>query len=242
MQEDPGRDFLHDAAYPPHPAGSIPPIPFPRDRRQTLQTNFFARSRDKDNNIMENDNELIANALNGSLQAWETLVRRYEGRVYNYSLRLTGNRDDALDLMQDVFLGVYRNLARFRGESQFISWLFRIAHNKAVDLARRRRANPVKDQALPDDPEDWPDVQGSDIGPQALALAAESNAGLQLLLQALSPEQRLILELKVFQSMTFDEIAMMQDISANTAKTRFYSALKKLRALMEGHHELSPDP
>ena len=162
---------------------------------------------------MENDNELIANALNGSLQAWEALVRRYEGRVYNYSLRLTGNRDDAMDLMQDVFLGVYRNLARFRGESQFISWLFRIAHNKAVDLARRRRANPVKDQALPDDPEDWPDDQGVDTGPQALAMDAESNAGLQLLLQTLSPEQRLILELKVFQSMTFDEIAMMQDLS-----------------------------
>lgn len=202
---------------------------------------------------MEHDNELIANALNGSLQAWETLVRRYEGRVYNYSLRLTGNRDDALDLMQDVFLGVYRNLSRFRGESQFISWLFRIAHNKAVDLARRRQANPVKSQALPEDPDEWPDLQStgsqwsagsqtSDSGPQALAMAAEKNAALHRLLQALSPEQRLILELKVFQGMTFEEIAMMQDISANTAKTRFYSALKKLRALMEGHHELSPNP
>ncbi|MBC54580.1 MAG: RNA polymerase subunit sigma-70 [Gammaproteobacteria bacterium] len=191
---------------------------------------------------MENDNELIASALDGSLQAWETLVRRYEGRIYNFCLRLTGNRDDALDLMQDVFLGVYRNLSRFRGESQFISWLFRIAHNKAVDLARRRRANPVKDQGLPDDPADWPDDHGVSIGPQALAQADESNASVHRLLQALSAEQRLILELKVFQSMTFDEIAMMQDISANTAKTRFYSALKKLRALMEGHHELSPDP
>lgn len=191
---------------------------------------------------METDSELIARALNGSLQAWETLVRRYEGRVYNYSLRLTGNRDDALDLMQDVFLGVYRNLARFRGESQFISWLFRIAHNKAVDLARRRRADPVQEHVLPEDLDDWPDVQDIDTGPQALALIHESNASLQRLLQVLSAEQRLILELKVFQSMTFDEIAMMQDISANTAKTRFYSALKKLRALMEGHHELSSNP
>jgi RNA polymerase sigma-70 factor (ECF subfamily) len=191
---------------------------------------------------MDNDNELIASALNGSLPAWETLVRRYEGRVYNYSLRLTGNREDALDLMQDVFLGVYRNLGRFRGESQFISWLFRIAHNKAVDLARRRRANPVKEQALPDDPDDWPDQHTAAVGPQALALTDESNARLQVLLQALSPEQRLMLELKVFQSMTFDEIALMQDISANTAKTRFYSALKKLRALVENDHELSANP
>lgn len=201
---------------------------------------------------MEHDNELIANALNGSLQAWETLVRRYEGRVYNYSLRLTGNRDDALDLMQDVFLGVYRNLSRFRGESQFISWLFRIAHNKSVDLARRRQANPVKSQALPVDPDEWPDFQASgsqwsglpasESGPQALAMAVEKNAAIHQLLQALGVEQRLILELKVFQGMTFEEIAMMQDISANTAKTRFYSALKKLRALLEGHHELPTNP
>lgn len=201
---------------------------------------------------MEHDNELIANALNGSLQAWETLVRRYEGRVYNYSLRLTGNRDDALDLMQDVFLGVYRNLSRFRGESQFISWLFRIAHNKSVDLARRRQANPVKSQTLPVDPDEWPDFQASgsqwsglptsESGPQALAMAGEKNAAIHQLLQALGVEQRLILELKVFQGMTFEEIAMMQDISANTAKTRFYSALKKLRALLEGYHELPPNP
>lgn len=190
---------------------------------------------------MEQDNELIERALNGSLQAWEDLVRRYEGRVYNYSLRLTGNRDDALDLMQDVFMGVYRHLERFRGDSQFVSWLFRIAHNKAVDLVRRRHASPVKYQVLPDDPDEWPDVSDTAANPQSAALTNEKNAMIQRLLDALTPEQRLILELKVFQSMTFEEIAMMQDISANTAKTRFYSALKKLRALMEEDHELSPD-
>jgi len=207
-----------------------------------LPSNFFAGCFDKDNNTMEQDNDLIASALNGSLQAWEALVRRHQGRVYNYCLRLTGNRADAQDLMQDVFLGVYRNLGRFRGESQFVSWLFRIAHNKAVDLARRRRASPVREQALPDDSDTWLDIEDSDAGPQAQVLADEGNAAVLKLLQQLSPEQRLMLELKVFQSMTFDEIAMMQDISANTAKTRFYTALKKLRALMEGHHELSPNP
>ena len=94
---------------------------------------------------------------------------------------------------------------------------------------------------LPDDPDEWPDVSDTAANPQSAALTNEKNAMIQRLLDALTPEQRLILELKVFQSMTFEEIAMMQDISANTAKTRFYSALKKLRALMEEDHELSPD-
>ena len=90
----------------------------------------------------QSDNQLIAAALAGSLPAWDALVRRHERRVYNLGLRLLNNPDDALDLVQDVFLGVYRNLYRFRGESQFSTWLFRIVHNKAVDLIRRRQAGP----------------------------------------------------------------------------------------------------
>lgn len=183
---------------------------------------------------MEHDNQLIEGALNGSLQAWETLVRRYEARVYNFSLRLTGNRDDAMDLMQEVFLGVYRNLERFRGESQFSSWLFRIAHNKAIDMARRRNASPVQDI----DVEELPEPGSANSSPLSLLMSEQSNANVQALLAMLSAEQRLLVELKVFQGMTFDEIAELQDISANTAKTRFYSALKKLRVMLENSDDM----
>lgn len=182
---------------------------------------------------MEHDNELIDGALNGSLNAWEALVRRYEGRVYNFSLRLTGNRDDAMDLMQEVFLGVYRNLERFRGESQFSSWLFRIAHNKAVDMARRRYASPIQDV------DELPEPGSADNSPHNLLLAEQGNQQVQNMLATLSTELRLLVELKVFQGMTFEEIAELQDISANTAKTRFYSALKKLRVMLENQDELS---
>jgi RNA polymerase sigma-70 factor (ECF subfamily) len=183
---------------------------------------------------MEHDNQLIEGALNGSLQAWETLVRRYEARVYNFSLRLTGNRDDAMDLMQEVFLGVYRNLESFRGESQFSSWLFRIAHNKAIDMARRRNASPVQDM----DVEELPEPGSANSSPLSLLMSEQSNATVQALLAMLSAEQRLLVELKVFQGMTFDEIAELQDISANTAKTRFYSALKKLRVMLENSDDM----
>lgn len=183
---------------------------------------------------MEHDNQLIEGALIGSLQAWETLVRRYEARVYNFSLRLTGNRDDAMDLMQEVFLGVYRNLERFRGESQFSSWLFRIAHNKAIDMARRRNASPVQDI----DVEELPEPGSANSSPLSLLMSEQSNANVQALLAMLSAEQRLLVELKVFQGMTFDEIAELQDISANTAKTRFYSALKKLRVMLENSDDM----
>lgn len=190
--------------------------------------------------LTDQDEALIGAALEGSARAWERLVKRYEGRVYNFSLRLTGNQTDALDLMQEVFLGVYRNLHRFRGDSQFTTWLFRIAHNKAVDMNRRRRffmqhdvtggdeedAGPY-DRVISDDPRQDPAVA---------VLEEQGNMVISRHLESLSWDQRLIVELKVFQSHTFEEIAELQDIPANTAKTRFYTALRKLKSLMEHEH------
>lgn len=187
--------------------------------------------------IIDEDQALVAAAVKGSKQAWIDLVARYESRIYNQALRLTGNSADALDLMQEVFIGIYKNLHRFRGESKFSSWVFRIVHNKSIDLARRWRP-PVENKPseetdqlarLPAVASDEPDEQ----------LAQEQmNAQLQVLLGQLPIEQRLIIELKLFQSQTFEEIGLAQDISENTAKTRFYSALKKLKDLLEKNYAM----
>ena len=163
--------------------------------------------------LINEDEALIAAALNGSAYAWEKLVKRYEGQIYNQGLRLTGNPTDAMDLMQEVFLGVYRNLHRFRGDALFSSWIFRIAHNKAIDLNRRKR--------LLSNQTNFPD-QDETGGFEALPGADK-----------FEPEAGLNKELKIFQSQTFEEIAGLQDISVNTVKTRFYAALKKLKVVSE---------
>lgn len=191
--------------------------------------------------LADQDDALIRAALEGSAGAWDRLVRRHEAQVYNFGLRLTGNPTDALDLMQEVFLGVYRNLHRFRGESQFTTWLFRIAHNKAIDMNRRSPLCSSLDSALEDGSEllEVQALRNADLpeqDPSALLDAGQRNAQIIALLGSLPLEQRLVVELKVFQSHTFEEIAELQDISANTAKTRFYTALRKLKALMEKDH------
>lgn len=193
--------------------------------------------------LTDQDEALIGAALEGSARAWERLVKRYEGRVYNFSLRLMGNQTDALDLMQEVFLGVYRNLHRFRGDSLFTTWLFRIAHNKAVDMNRRRRLFAQHDGtgfdgSEEDDPDPYERVVSNDPrqDPAVALLEDHGNSVICRHLESLSWDQRLIVELKVFQSHTFEEIAEMQDIPANTAKTRFYTALRKLKSLMEHDH------
>jgi RNA polymerase sigma-70 factor (ECF subfamily) len=189
---------------------------------------------------VNDDEALIAAALNGSSFAWEKLVKRYESRVYNHGLRLTGNPSDAMDLMQEVFLGVYRNLHRFRGDAKFSSWLFRIAHNKAVDMNRRRQLLRTQRSSDPDDGEEFDTVPAdSQDEPDVQLSEQELNQQIIDMLATLPLDQRLIVEMKVFQALTFDEIALLQDISANTAKTRFYTALRKLKVKSEESHVLS---
>ena len=190
--------------------------------------------------VIDEDEALIAAALAGSPHAWEKLVKRYECRIFNQGLRLMGNPSDAMDLLQEVFLGVYRNLHRFRGDAKFSSWLFRIAHNKAIDLSRRKRllaGTPPNAEGEADPLESLPADRHQE--PEISLMHSELNQRIFKRLSQLPLAQRLVVELKVFQSMTFEEIADMQDISENTAKTRFYAALNKLKQTTEDEHVLS---
>jgi len=179
--------------------------------------------------LINEDEALIAAALNGSAYAWEKLVKRYEGKIYNQGLRLTGNPTDAMDLMQEVFLGVYRNLHRFRGDAKFSSWIFRIAHNKAIDLNRRKRLLSNQTSSLDQDEFSGFEAlaSGEKFEPENRLNKQQQNRRVMKMLAEIPMDQRLIVELKIFQSRTFDEIAQMQDISVNTVKTRLYAALKK---------------
>ena len=191
--------------------------------------------------LINEDEALIAAALNGSVYAWEKLVKRYEGKIYNHGLRLTGNSADAMDLMQEVFLGIYRNLHRFRGDAKFSSWIFRIAHNKAVDMNRRKRLMTSRSTQSNQDEGDGLDKIPGEIHyePDTKFSEQQRNKSVLKMLSNLPLEQRSIVELKIFQTLTFEEIADLQDISTNTAKTRFYSALKKLRVVSEENYALS---
>ena len=191
--------------------------------------------------LIDEDQALIAAALKGSAYAWGKLVKRYESKIYNHGLRLTGNSSDAMDLMQEVFLGVYRNLHRFRGDAKFSSWIFRIAHNKAADMNRRKRLMTSSPKfSAEDEGDEFEKFPGKkDLEPENRLGSIEQNVRVLKMLSELSLDQRSIVELKIFQSLTFDEISALQDISANTAKTRFYSALKKLKVVSEEQNVLS---
>ncbi|MDA1301791.1 MAG: RNA polymerase sigma factor [Proteobacteria bacterium] len=148
------------------------------------------------------------------------LIDRHEGRLYNYCLRMTGNADDAMDVLQDVLLSVYRNLATFRGDGSFGGWMFRIASFRCADHLRRRMRRGQEE-----------DVEIADGCAPTQQL--DANREIQQMLQSISDEQRQVIELKFFQNFTFEEISGQLGISTNTAKSRVYRALASMRKSSE---------
>lgn len=190
---------------------------------------------------LNKDEKLIDKALRGSQRSWVSLVKRYEGLVYNYCLRMTFNSSDAMDLMQEVFLAIYRNLPSYRGDGQFKGWMMRIAANKTTDFLRSRGRNPlhrageVTDDSFSGDGSFHPHSHShTDNHDPAAHYAQESkNQQIRQVLSKLSDEQKLVVELKFFQHFTFDEISQQTGVSINTIKTRLYAALNKLKGHLE---------
>lgn len=182
---------------------------------QTGQTSVFEKT----------DEQLIQKALQGNKSAWMKLVKRYEKSIYNYGIRMTSNREDALDLMQEIFTSVFRNLATYRGDGSFKAWLFRIASYRCVEFYRRKKPT----QGLDDTPEMVCDA----AAPDAVLFGSRDNQQLIQAMAQLPLAQKAVVELKFFGQFTFEEIAEQLNVSSNTVKSRLYSALEKLKSLLE---------
>lgn len=175
--------------------------------------------------FIKRDEKLVEQALKGNKKAWFTLISRYEGAMYQYGIRMTGNSHDAADLMQEIFVSVFRSLARFTGEGSFKSWLYRIAHCRCIELYRKRKPHDdIDDMQTPLSDAPCPEMQ--------LSSDRESRA-LMAAMQQLPLSQKAVVELKFFGHFTFEEIAEQMDISTNTAKSRLYAALAKLKLELE---------
>jgi len=168
------------------------------------------------------DRDLIAKARRGDVEAFNLLVSRWEKRVFNYLVRLVSNREDALDLSQDVFLKAYQNLPKLDDAARFSGWLFRIAHNEAFSMLRRRR--PEAD--LADEPRAADFDAGRGLLPVELSLAVESALG------RLNEDQREAVLLKVYQGFKFEEMAEILGCPVSTVKSRLYTALDLLKATL----------
>ena len=169
------------------------------------------------------DADLIRQATRGNVESFNLLVSRWEKRVYNYLLRITANREDALDLTQDAFLKAYQNLRKLDDPGRFAPWLYRIAHNEAYSMFRKRRPESDVDEIEPEATETKITVGGSSIFPIELSLAV---AGA---LDRLTVEQREAVVLKIYQGFKFEEMSEILSCPVSTIKSRLYTALDLLK-------------
>ena len=163
------------------------------------------------------DRDLIRKARRGAVEAYNLLISRWEKRVFNYLLRLVRDREDALDLTQDVFLKAFQNLGKLADDSRFGPWLFRIAHNEAFSLLRRRK------------PEDGAGAEPSGGEQSFRMFPVELSLAVERALDRLSAEQREAVVLKIYQGFKFDEMAEALDCPVSTVKSRLYTALDLLK-------------
>jgi RNA polymerase sigma-70 factor (ECF subfamily) len=188
------------------------------------------------------DGQLVLLAKDGSLDAFNSLVDRYQGAVYSLCYRLLGQREAAEDAAQEAFLSAFRALGRFEG-GNFRSWILRIAANQSKDeLRRRSRKDPRL--SLDDGGEDGDEaVEVADSGPgaQQLLERAELGQALERLLQELSFEQRQAILLVDVYDFQYDEVAELTATSVGTIKSRIHRGRERLRHLVTERRELFGD-
>jgi RNA polymerase sigma-70 factor (ECF subfamily) len=181
------------------------------------------------------DTDLIARVRRGDVEAYNLLVSRWEKRVFNYLLRITGNPDDALDLSQDAFLKAYQNIGKLDDPARFGPWLYRIAHNEAYSTFRKRRPEtPLEDAGVERNPAPgfsnaWSKPGFSNAWSKP-GFSIDLSIAVTAALDRLNPEQREAVVLKVYEGFKFEEMAEIIGCPVSTVKSRLYTALDLLKA------------
>lgn len=176
------------------------------------------------------DAELVQAALAGDKHAFGTLVVRYQDRLFNTLVKVLGSAEDARDVTQDAFVQAFVKLESFRGESQFYTWLYRIAMNLA--LSRRRRRKPVVslDQTKQDAGAEPTDTGAS---PDDRLIEAERVEMLQAALAQLGDQQRQILVLREIEDCSYEAIAEILELPIGTVRSRLFRARLQLKEKLQ---------
>jgi len=174
----------------------------------------------------EDEQEFMARAKAGDRSAFDQLVRLNKDKMFALTYRMTGDREAALDLMQDTFFAAFKEIGGFRREANFSSWLYRIAANKTLNYLRRKKLISYIPLAAANEPSyDMPDLAGS--GELSRAILSGMNS--------LPPKQKLVFNLRFYEQLPFAEIAAIMNKNESTVKTHYQKAVNKLREMLQDY-------
>lgn len=181
------------------------------------------------------DSLAVALAKNGDGDAYRTLVERYSRSVFRLAYRMTGNEQDAEDVVQETFLRAFRHLHLWDARSSFGTWIYRIAANGSLDLLRSRKRRSVAAPSTFDtDPRDRMSlIPSDDPGPDRLLNSSEVQRQVALTLETCSEMERTAFVLRHFEGQSIEEIGAALGVSANSTKQSIFRAVHKLRRALE---------
>lgn len=184
--------------------------------------------------------QAIQAAQAGDLPAFNRLVMAYQGMAYNVAYRIVGDADAAADACQEAFISAFKAIKKFRGGS-FKSWMLRIVTNACYDHLRytgRRPADSLEEVA--ENPQHAPKLVSGHEHPEEYTLRQELNEMIQLGIQTLPADQRVVLVLSDVQGFSYQEIADITGVSLGTVKSRLSRARARLRDYLVAQQELLP--
>lgn len=174
------------------------------------------------------DDELIKLCQDGDKTAFEMLFRKYNKLVYGIAYRMTNNKEDALDLTQDIFLNIYQNINKFKFKSTFSTWLYRISVNMCIDeLRRRKKYNNASET------ESQNQIEIDERTPEDYAISNERERLIKEAINSLNEKDRAIIVLRDIEGLSYNEIADVLKCSLGRVKSRIHEARKKLKVFLE---------
>lgn len=186
----------------------------------------------------EEDETLVARTQRGERFAYDVLVERYKERLYATVYHMTGNHEDANDLVQDAFIKAFKSIGTFKRQSSFYTWIYRIAVNRTINFVKRRKdkghysLNDV-DSSIETDP-DYVELM-SHVTPRREAGLNELQEKLNAALQKLSEPHRAVVIMHDVQGMTHTDIAKVMDCSEGTVRSRLFYARQQLQGLLSDY-------
>ena len=175
------------------------------------------------------DSDLVASAITGLEGGFEELVHRYQRPISVYVYRMIGDYEAALDLTQEIFIKVYGSLSRYRPEFKFSTWIYRIAHNTAIDHLRR---SSVREHSLSSGAEgdhyDLP-IKSSRLSPEQESEREERRLEIELVVRSLPTAYRELIVLRHSQDLTYEEIVEVTGLPLGTVKNRLFRAREMMR-------------
>jgi RNA polymerase sigma-70 factor (ECF subfamily) len=184
------------------------------------------------------DSELIARFLEGSEEAFNRLVLKHQRRAYNIAYRFLAQHEDALEVAQDAFVRVYRNLRRFKGRSSFKTWLYKIILNLARNRYRQRVSRGELKKVSLDNPKQYEDsagpreIEDRSLSPMREIGGREIGREIQRGLMQLAAEHRQAIILRHIEGLSYAEMAQVLQCAEGTVKSRLHRARLELRVVL----------